>query len=68
MDGEGDLWDVDVLLEVEETHFQLIDLLLDRGHQFVTITVEFTKLFKHHMLNMCLPKASAIHTYMYPNR
>ena len=49
VDGEGDLWDVNVLLEVEETNFKLIDLLLDRGHQLVTITVGMYKL-KHHIL------------------
>ena len=39
MDGERDLWDVYVLLEVEETNFKFVDLLLDRGHQLVKIAV-----------------------------
>ena len=65
VDGEGDLWDVNVLLEVEKTHFQLVDLLLYRGHQFVTITV---KLYKIDPSTMCSTHAfprlySTIHAY-----
>ena len=37
MDGEGDLWDINVLLKMKKTDFKFIDLLLNRGHQFVTI-------------------------------
>ena len=32
VDGEGDLWEVDVPLEVEQTHLQLGDLLHVDGH------------------------------------
>ena len=32
MDWKGNLGDVDVLLEVEQPHFQLVDLLLHRWH------------------------------------
>ena len=39
VDGEGDLWDVNVLLKVKETDFKFIDLLLNRGHQLVSVTV-----------------------------
>ena len=35
MDGKGNLWDIDVLLQVKETHLQFVHLLLNRGNQFV---------------------------------
>ena len=38
VDDKRDLWDVDVLLEVQETHLQLRNLLLNRGRHLVTIS------------------------------
>ena len=39
VDWEGNLGDVDVLLKVEQPHFQLVDLLLHRWHQLVSLSV-----------------------------
>ena len=39
MDDERDLRDVDVLLQVEQTHFEFIHLLLHRRNQLVPLAV-----------------------------
>ena len=48
VDGEGDLWNINVLLKMEETDFKFIDLLLHRRHQFVSVTAWQSRVMTQH--------------------
>ena len=43
MDGEGNLGDVDVLLQVEQADLEFVDLLLHRWNQLVSLAVRLRK-------------------------
>ena len=50
VDQEADLRDLNVLLKVEQAHFQLSDLLLNGGSHFVPIP---SKLYENIITNVC---------------
>ena len=52
MDRQGDLWDVYVLLQVEETHLKLSQLFLHRRGHLVPFPVSFARLPEKEMVVM----------------